>query len=413
VTPEALSELFLLSPIGLLELDGEGRITGASLAARRLLNTLAPESEGLTDLFGVLHRVAPATMAQVRRASTTRGVVLDQAFIPVAGEGVTLSLIALGANRLIGLIADATELSTARADADRLGQQLRALQDGVRDHAAYSLDADGCIVQWSAAAERVHQWRAQEVIGHAATMLFPASTNAEGHLRESLRLAAQNGWCEEEGQRLRQDGTTFWASTVVSALRDAEGRPTGFSVVSHDATDRRRLEERVRADDTSPTDALTGVSSLRSFYDVTQAEVARARRYGQPLTMILIDPDEFRGVVDRQGQEFGEEWMRTLAGICRQESRTTDVVGRVGGEGLAVLLPSTELGGGLVLGERIRERMQRHVVPDHVGSRLTVSVGVAEVSDAVASVDALLEAASTAVDRARKSGMNLVVAYDA
>lgn len=413
MTPESLSELFLLSPIGLVELDGEGRITGASLAARRLLSVLAPESEGVTDLFAILHRVAPDAMQQIRRVGITRGIVLDPLFIPAGGQGVTLSLVAIGANRLIGLVSDASTLAHARADVEQLSQQLRALHEGVREHAVYLLDPEGRIMQWSVAAEKVHQWRAHEVIGQPATMLFPTASNVDGHLRESLRLAAQNGWCEEEGQRLRQDGTTFWASTVVSVLRDAEGRPTGFSVLSHDASDRRRLEDRIRTDETSPTDAMTGVASLRAFYDVAQAEVARARRYGQPLTLLLIDPDQFRLLVDAQGQPFGEEWMRTLAGICRQESRTTDVVGRVGGEGLAILLPSTELSGGLVLGERIRERMHHHVVPDHIGSRLTVSVGVAEVGDTVASVDALLDAANTAVDRARKSGMNLVVAFDA
>lgn len=413
MTPEALSDLFLLSPVGLIELDVEGRITGASLAARRLLASVAPSADTVDDLFALLQVMAPGVLAHVRSAGADRGVVLDQEPILMEGRGILLSLVSLGQHRLIGLVADATPLAVAQAKAEQCEQQLRAFHDSVREHAVYAVDEDGRITQWSAAAERVHQWRPADVLGRSATMLFPATAGSEEHLRESLRLAAQNGWCEEEGQRLRQDGTSFWASTVVTALRNREGRPVGYSVLSHDASDRRRLEDRVRGDESSPTDALTGVASLRAFYDVAQSEVARARRYGQPLTLLLIDPDQFRRVVDVQGQSFGEEWMRTLAGICRQESRTTDVVGRVGGEGFAVLLPSTELNGGLVLAERIRERMQRHVVPDHIGSRLTVSVGVAEVCDAVPSVDALLEAGGTAVDRARKSGMNLVVGFDA
>ena len=89
------------------------------------------------------------------------------------------------------------------------------------------------------------------------------------------------------------------------------------------------------------------------------------------------------------------------------------MVGRVGGEAFAVLLPSTELSGGLVLAERIRERMQRHLFSGDVqGVRCTLSVGVAEVTDSVISVDGLLAAAGTAVQRAQQSGMNLVVGYD-
>jgi diguanylate cyclase (GGDEF)-like protein len=89
------------------------------------------------------------------------------------------------------------------------------------------------------------------------------------------------------------------------------------------------------------------------------------------------------------------------------------VIGRVGGEEFAVLLPSTELSGGLVLAERIRERMQRHVFPgDHRGGRCTVSVGVAELVGEAATVDALLGMAETAVKRAKSAGRNLVVGLD-
>ena len=125
-------------------------------------------------------------------------------------------------------------------------------------------------------------------------------------------------------------------------------------------------------------------------------------------------PDNFRDVVEQHGETFANEWLRTIAGVCRQESRTTDVLGRVGGDEFAVLLPSTELSGGLVLAERIRERMQRHVFAgDSQGVRCTLSVGVVEVTDDITSVEALLAASATAVERAWQAGMNLVVGYDA
>jgi len=147
---------------------------------------------------------------------------------------------------------------------------------------------------------------------------------------------------------------------------------------------------------------------------VASSEVARGRRYGQPLSLLLVDPDRIRELVEQRGQSFSDEWLRAIAWVCRQESRTTDVVGRVGGEEFAVLLPSTELSGGLVLAERIRERMQRHLFQgEYQGVRCTLSVGVAELSDEVTSVDGLLTAASTAVQRAKQAGMNLVVGYDA
>jgi diguanylate cyclase (GGDEF)-like protein/PAS domain S-box-containing protein len=283
----------------------------------------------------------------------------------------------------------------------------------VREYAIYTLDAQGVVDSWSAAAERVHQWNAGAIVGQRMTALVPPEHGGASYLEDTLTLAARNGWCEEEGYRQRQDGTTFWATTVVTALRDAAGEAVGYSVVSHDVSERRRLEERMRDDASSTTDYLTGVSTRRAFFDVAQSEVARARRYGQPLTMLLVDPDRFRELVDKHGTVFTNEWLRAMAWVCRQESRTTDVVGRIGGEAFGVLLPSTELSGGLVLAERIRERMARHVFGgEFTQVRATLSVGVAEVTDSVTSVDGLLGAAGTAVERARQAGMNLVVGFD-
>lgn len=164
-------------------------------------------------------------------------------------------------------------------------------------------------------------------------------------------------------------------------------------------------------------DWVTGALGRRRFLDAATAEVARARRYAQPLTLLLVDPDDFRGLVERHGEAFGAGWLAAVAGACQQESRATDTVGRVGGEAVAMLLPSTDLAGGLVLAERIRERVQHTPVAGDEGEaaarRTTVSVGVSELSDAVTTLDALMAGAQVAVERARQAGSNLVVGYDA
>jgi diguanylate cyclase (GGDEF)-like protein/PAS domain S-box-containing protein len=315
--------------------------------------------------------------------------------------------------RIVAVVTDAGALATARGQLSRADQRLRAVEGAVRDYAIFTVSAAGLIDSWSEAAERVHQFPAAEVVGRSLTLLLPPSSGGDAHLQETLALAARNGWCEEEGHRQRQDGSLFWASTVVTALRATDGAAIGYSVVTRDVSERRRLEESLRDDASSTTDYLTGVSARRAFFDVASSEVSRARRYGQPLSMLLIDPDNFREINEQHGEAFCNEWLRAIAWVCRQESRTTDVVGRVGGESFAVLLPSTELSGGLVLAERIRERMQRHMFSGEAqGVRCTLSVGVAEVTDSVISVDGLLAATGTAIQRAQQAGMNLVVGYD-
>lgn len=414
MTPEALLDLFVLAPVGLVEVDEEGRVEVANLAARTLLTPFT-RAGSLDDLFVALGAVAPDLAARVRGFDSPRGVIVDALELLAPGEqrGVHLSLVKVAPGRIVAVVNDASALATARGQLSRADQRLRAVEGAVRDYAIFTVDAAGTVDSWSEAAERVHQFPAAAVVGQPMTLLLPPDSGGDTYVQDTLALAARNGWCEEEGHRQRQDGSLFWASTVVTALRATDGTANGFSVVTHDVSERRRLEESLRDDASSTTDYLTGVSARRAFFDVASSEVARARRYGQPLTMLLVDPDNFREINEQHGEAFGNEWLRAIAWVCRQESRTTDVVGRVGGEAFAVLLPSTELSGGLVLAERIRERMQRHVFSGDVqGVRCTLSVGVAEVTDSVISVDGLLTATGTAVQRAQQAGMNLVVGYD-
>ena len=366
----------------------------------------------LVALSGVVHRIL-ATRARAFEGS--RGVVVEgvELLAPGAQRGVTLSLIKTGNDKFVAIVSDAASLAAARGDGVRLEQQLAAIDAAVRDYACFTVGLSGRIDSWTVSAERVHQWPARDIIGQSLALCAPPDMGGEAHVQQTLALAARNGWCEEEGLRVRRDATTFWATTIVTALRSQDGTATGYAVVTRDLSERKKFEQSLKDEQSSSTDYLTGVSTRRGFFDVASAEIARARRYGHPLALLLVDPDKLRELNDERGTEFGDECLRALAWVCRQESRTTDVVGRVGGEEFAVLLPSTELSGGLVLAERIRERMARHVFPSLLDVRCTVSVGVVELSDDATSVDALLTIADTAVLRAKQAGRNLVVGYDA
>lgn len=415
MTPETLLDLFVLAPVGVVEVDAQGRVEMANLAARRLLTPFTKAGK-LDDLFETLAGVAPEMGARARAYEAPRGVVMEsvELLAPAEHLGVHLALMKVAEGRFVAIVSDASGLADARRIAARLEQQLRAVDGALRDYAIFTVSPGGAIETWNSSAERVHQWVATEIVGQPLTMLLPESGNNESHVRDTLALAERNGWCEEEGFRVRHDASTFWANTVITALRGVDGTATSFSVVTRDLSERRKLEDASREDASSKTDYLTGVSTRRAFFDVAGAEVSRGRRYSQPLSLLLVEADRFRELAEAHGEEFTDEWLRAIAWVCRQESRTTDIVGRVGGEEFAVLLPSTELSGGLVLAERIRERMQRHVFHGAFQAvRCTVSVGVAELSDSITSVDGLLSASGTAVERARQAGRNLVVGYDA
>lgn len=415
MTPEALLDLFVLSPVGLVEVDEDGRVEVANLAARNLLTPFT-RSGRLDDLFSALASVAPDLSARVRSYDGPRGVIVESLELLAPGQhlGVHLSLVKVAPSRIVAVATDASGLAKARGLVTQLEQRLRAVEGAVRDYAIYTLHVDGSIATWSEAAERAFQFGANEVVGKSGVIVLPPDAGGDAQLQDALSQAARAGWSEQEGNRQRADGSVFWSTTVVTVLRGVDGEPTGYSVITRDLSERRQLEEALRDDASSKHDYLTGAATRRAFFDVATSEVARARRYSQPLSLLLVAPDNFRDVSTNHGEEFANEWLRAIAAVCRQESRTTDVVGRVGGEEFAVLLPSTELSGGLVLAERIRERMQRHVFAgEPTGARCTVSVGVSEVTDTIISVDGLLESSATAVERARQAGMNLVVGFDA
>ena len=413
MNPDTVADLFVLAPVGIVEVDAQGRVESANLAARRLLDPFT-QAKPLEDLFQALAAVAPDLGARARAFDAARGVVVDGLELVAPGEsaGVHLSLVKVADTGFVAILTDAGRLADARRTGARLEQQLRAVDGALRDYALFTVGVGGLIETWNSSAERMHQWVAAEIVGQSLSVLLHDSGNSESHVRDTLALAERNGWCEEEGYRVRHDGSTFWANTVITALRSGDAT-SAFSVVTRDLSERRKLEDASREDASSKTDYLTGVATRRAFFDVAGAEVARARRYSHSLAVLLVEADRFRELAETHGEEFTNEWLRAIAWVCRQESRTTDIVGRIGGEEFAVLLPSTELSGGLVLAERIRERMQRHLFHGAFQAvRCTVSIGVAELSDNITSVDGLLSASGTGLERARQAGRNLVVGYD-
>src|SRR5688500_5898431 len=116
-----------------------------------------------------------------------------------------------------------------RADAEgRTEAQFRLLVEGVGDYAIFMLDSSGHIASWNLGAERTKGYRADEVLGRHFSIFYPQDEVDRGHPDYELEVAKAEGRYEEEGWRVRKDGTQFWASVVITALRDETGRLIGF-----------------------------------------------------------------------------------------------------------------------------------------------------------------------------------------
>jgi PAS domain S-box-containing protein len=135
-------------------------------------------------------------------------------------------------------------------DGDRprpTAEQLAAMIDAVADYAIFMLDASGHIASWNTGARRIKGWTADEIIGQHFSRFYTPDDVARDHPRHELEIAAREGSYEEEGWRVRKDGSRFWASVVITAVRDDNGALSGFAKVTRDLTARRLAEEQLRS----------------------------------------------------------------------------------------------------------------------------------------------------------------------
>jgi PAS domain S-box-containing protein len=121
--------------------------------------------------------------------------------------------------------------------------QFRLLVEGVQDYAIFMLDPTGHVATWNAGAQRIKGYRAEEIIGRHFSCFYPEEDVRAGKTEMELEVAARQGRFEDEGWRVRQDGSTFWANVIITGLRSPSGKLLGYAKVTRDLTARKALEE--------------------------------------------------------------------------------------------------------------------------------------------------------------------------
>lgn len=150
--------------------------------------------------------------------------------------------------RLIGfakITRDLTERKQAEAELARSEQQFRLLIQGVTDYAIYMLDPQGCVSSWNVGAQRIKGYRPEEIIGEHFSRFYTEEDRAAGEPQRGLQIAAREGRFEKEGWRVRKDGTRFWASIVIDAIRNDLGEIVGFAKVTRDITEKLRAQHEL------------------------------------------------------------------------------------------------------------------------------------------------------------------------
>jgi PAS domain S-box-containing protein len=122
-------------------------------------------------------------------------------------------------------------------------RRFRVLIDAVTDYAIYMLDPEGKIISWNPGAERINGYKLDEVVGQSYALFFRDEDRKQGRPARSLEMARRNGRSEDEGWRVRKDGTLFWTLAVIDAIRDEDGRVVGFAKITRDITERHNVQE--------------------------------------------------------------------------------------------------------------------------------------------------------------------------
>ncbi|HEY3117279.1 MAG TPA: GGDEF domain-containing protein [Chloroflexota bacterium] len=204
--------------------------------------------------------------------------------------------------------------------------------------------------------------------------------------------------------------TEFWwtaiaSIAVIGALSGLVGRALRRRY--------RALEEaKSKADSNSNVDDLTGLYNRRHLNSILPQEVERARRYGRPLTLLMVDSDHLKEMNDSHGHHAGDELLKAMARIISEQIRLVDTAIRFGGDEFIVILPDTDLAAAMIPAERIRAMIGEHPIESR-GEQVftTACVGVASFPESADDSMTLLEHVDQALYASKRNGRNLVTAY--
>jgi diguanylate cyclase (GGDEF)-like protein/PAS domain S-box-containing protein len=393
--------------------DYKGQCLDVNAAGCKLLGYTREEiQKSKVDDFAKFSLDGPTKLKEFQKKKT---LIIEGEIFCKDGKlkNVEISARQLPDGNFQGIVRDITERKRAE---EKLRQLSRAVE-----HSPASIviiDANGSIEYVNPKFTEVTGFTLAEVLGRSPSDTF--GSNELPPEASSVHWQTIRDGKEWRGEMLnrKKNGETYWESVSISPITDSNGLITHFVAVSEDITSRKEAEEKIMRlnaglEKLAMTDHLTSLYNRRYFMQRGAEEFKRAWRTNQPLSILMVDIDHFKKVNDTHGHEAGDMALQQVAAALKSSLRETDILGRMGGEEFAILLPNTQSTEAGLLAERICKSVGD--TPFEIPGKslsITISIGSAVIADEMSGIDDVLRCADAAMYSAKSCGGNRVMQYE-
>ncbi len=411
---EALLQFLYLCPHGMAQFDRNGTILMLNPAFACLTMPLLAPGGALCNLLDVMEPYLPE-LRSLLQDLRPRGMICDGTRVHLGPSAsgqdpgvLSLTVVRMDADRHMAVLSDVTRQVASERRLHESEAWFAAVVQGADDYAVLGLNADGLVSGWNVSGERMFGHKTEAAIGRHASAMVSSEVAGAAAFGERLREAGRDGWHLDEGWRTRADGSRFWGTCMVSPIEIDIGTtnsPNRYLMVVRDVTERRHSTRELRRALTA--DHLTGVLNRRSFLERAEREIMHQSQQGPACCMAMVDVDHFKSVNDSFGHAAGDVVLSAIANVLQSGVRDGDLVGRLGGEEFAVLMPATSPDAAMAMAERLRASVAAlRLTHDGRVLQVTVSLGVSV--DGRSDLKKLMVDADVALYEAKQNGRDRV-----